>query len=392
MKGYNQLRGKIGERRHDRTAATAVPLSTPPYSGGGSPASSRGRADKPAPASRRTFEVNKKLLIVAIALSAVASLLAMSYLQSSAGVLSQRSQLVPVVVATRDIPARTLLKADMFGVRDVPATYLVQGAIVPRDDFLGKVSTSPIYAGEQVLKQRVSLPNAKTGITSSIPAGQRALTIDVSAASGLAGLVKPGDFIDLISTIRDPYSPDRVITTPILQRIKVLAVGSRVSGESGVEQDASEGNSAGQTVTLAVPDEKVNLITMLEARGNLKIVLRSAEDTGIVPSTFSDVELEQMLLGQKRLPATPPPELPPTPQPKPSVAARPYIPPSRPAAPRVARAPSAPRPQVIERKVVVQKVVQVPIPVAQAVQAPPRPAPTRSIEIISGTRVTEHKL
>src|SRR5437667_12746749 len=70
-----------------------------------------------------------------------------------------------VVVAARDIPAGTLIEADMVAVGRAADTSLATSAYHDTAEVVGKVAVYEIALGDQVASSRaVSMPHTSTGI------------------------------------------------------------------------------------------------------------------------------------------------------------------------------------------------------------------------------------
>jgi Flp pilus assembly protein CpaB len=290
-------------------------------------------------------EVNKRMLILALGCAAVASILIVNYVQSSAGVLAQQSKLVKVATVAKDIPARSVITQEMIAYSEIPALYVPKGMATPKDTVVGKVALTAMYAGEQIHQKRLSDPNAETGMAVKIPNGHRAMVIQ----NRLAGLVKPGDFVDVFAIVNDKAG--KPLTLPVLQRSLVLAVGSKVSA-TDTGTGAASGFDSASTASIAVPDQKVDLLTLLEEKGNFRLVLRAPNDTSMVPAKYQDKQLIDMILGAdvpaaKPKPAAPKPVAPVVQRQTVQRPVRTYTPPvQRPAAAKPAPPkPAAPQPQ-----------------------------------------------
>jgi pilus assembly protein CpaB len=106
----------------------------------------------------------------------------------------------------------------------------------------------------------------------------RAVTVAVSATSGVAGFVFPGDRVDLVLTQQvaggDDDAPLRVSET-IIRNIRVLAVDQRITSQD------DEGNQVAQntsTVTFEATPKIAEKIAVAQTIGQLSLSLRSLAD------------------------------------------------------------------------------------------------------------------
>jgi len=156
------------------------------------------------------------------------------------------SQNVAVVVAARPIHAGTLLRPEDLVAKEIPraetdrnttldtpeARRVLSGAMVRRGFGPGELvrSTDVMHPGDHGFLAAVLLP------------GMRALTVGVDAITGTAGLIWPGDRVDLILTLvlPDNAAPPgrRVAGETVLTDVRVIAIDQQLV------QGASPGSSA----------------------------------------------------------------------------------------------------------------------------------------------------
>lgn len=185
-----------------------------------------------------------------------------------------------VIVAAVDVPAKTLLEGEMLKVQKVPVEYIHPLAVRNRDELVGRITVAPLVGGEQILAKKIAKEGEpRYGLSYLVPVGKRAVTVLVDEVSGIAGLIKPGDSVDVAAVVNLPDSmqqrevPHALV---VLQDVEVLAVG-RVMAEGG-NQNALEYD----TVTLAVTVEQSRPLILANQKGNIRLMLRSPVDDGIV--------------------------------------------------------------------------------------------------------------
>ncbi len=158
----------------------------------------------------------------------------------------------------------------------LPDAYLVRSAHAI-DDLVGAVVRQPVHAGEPILEGSVVKPGDRGFLAAVLAPGMRAVSVPVDEASSNAGLIFPGDRVDLILTQvlrpdrEDSAGAPRRVSETVLDNVRVLAMGRRLSNPKGDEP----ANGPVRTTTLEVSPagaEKVALITEL---GKLSLSLRS---------------------------------------------------------------------------------------------------------------------
>jgi pilus assembly protein CpaB len=180
-----------------------------------------------------------------------------------------------VVVAARDLPAKTLLTKEMVEIKKVPRDYIHPQALTKEDEAAGTINTTALVMGEQVLKSKVATKdNVKNGLSYLVPVGKRAVTVAVDDVSGVAGLIRPGDRIDVAAAVNIPEGQrEQPFALVVLQNIQVLAVGKNM--EAKETQDS-------KTVTLAVTVEESRPLILASSKGSIRLMLRSPADNGTV--------------------------------------------------------------------------------------------------------------
>src|SRR3990172_4456916 len=186
---------------------------------------------------------NRALLLVALVLGVVSAVLVGVFLSQAGGdgggTVSGVTK--PAVVASQDIPANTRITADMVTVKNLPEDAVLASVLTDAAEAVGKVTQVPLAAGEQVLPAKVrgtAVALAQFGDTPPlaflVPEGKRAFAIRLSDVASVGGLLRPGDFVDIILSGGAPGVADRAtFLTPgsgcyVVQDVEVLAVGTQV--------------------------------------------------------------------------------------------------------------------------------------------------------------------
>jgi pilus assembly protein CpaB len=199
-----------------------------------------------------------------------------------------------VLAATRDIPKGAVIEEGMLETKSMPKEYIEPQAVSYPERIVGMVTAVPMTKGEQITLTK--LVSAKQATSSSLamatPVGKRAVSISVDNISSLMGMIKAGDYVDVIGFIPVPaQTPEGKQTTqmavmPLFQNILVLAVGKDLGGRSQeVGRYAKEEGtaSAPPLITLAFTPQEANLITFVSEQGKVRLVLRSPADSRIEP-------------------------------------------------------------------------------------------------------------
>lgn len=157
---------------------------------------------------------------------------------------------VPLIPLSR---GQTVSRTDITTV-EWPSAFLPKG-VVFNDPFkvVGRVTKQDLFPGEPIFLQKLSGSNTNGGLPAIIPNGMRAVTISVTEVKGVAGFVKPGDRVDVLSTFEIPRSGGQSVkkTKTVLQDVLVLASAQTMVDEGEYSIETPEGVSRGDAVTHA---------------------------------------------------------------------------------------------------------------------------------------------
>jgi len=149
------------------------------------------------------MEAKKRSPLIAIVLSVVIGLMVFALLN---GVIRPTE----VVVAKVAIAPGTILTEQLVELRTIPMGAKPVDALTKVEDAAGKMLAVGRAPGDLVV-QAVLGEIAGAGIPAELPAGHVALAIHVDQASGVAGLLRPGQSVTVIGML----SPDLLKNNPI---------------------------------------------------------------------------------------------------------------------------------------------------------------------------------
>jgi len=220
----------------------------------------------------------RQSLILAAVAGALAAVLAYFWFSSKEREMESMSVPVPVLVAKKHIPSGTWVDEGLVEVTMVPRKFVQPGALRSPEEALGQLSLAPFAPGEQMLANKLSMRGVALSLT--VPPGKRAVTVAVDPAGSVAGLVKPGDLVDVLVTVDREKEPR---TFALIQAAPVLAVGKSFSLQPVPEESSPLVFSQTDTVTLAVSPFEAQRLTHLENIGRIKLTLRSPGDKDVHP-------------------------------------------------------------------------------------------------------------
>ncbi|MGL6015531.1 MAG: Flp pilus assembly protein CpaB [Selenomonadaceae bacterium] len=176
-----------------------------------------------------------------------------------------------VVVATVDIPERSEIREEMLKLVPVARELVAPGAAVTVEEVTGSISRIKIMQGDVLTDKKLYKDPKMAGFVGMIPSDSRAISIPITDATGISGLAKPGDYVDVMLISNKEYK-NSVSGEMLLQNVLLLGINK--------SSEPSEGNGGSgekdklKTATLAVrPEEAVRLATA-QAGGVLYLAMR----------------------------------------------------------------------------------------------------------------------
>lgn len=157
---------------------------------------------------------------------------------------------------------------------DVPETYLQQGNH-QLEEFVGAVARVSLIAGEPVTRRRLVKPGERGFLAAVLTPGMRAVAVPINETSGVAGLVFPGDRVDILLTHSvQPFGASRVhkATETVLTDIRVLAIDQMIN-------DTARQPRIGRTATFELTPHQVEMVQVLRQIGDMSLSLRSLAQT-----------------------------------------------------------------------------------------------------------------
>ncbi|MBN2526272.1 MAG: Flp pilus assembly protein CpaB [Deltaproteobacteria bacterium] len=206
---------------------------------------------------------------------------------------------VPVVVASVDLPIATSLQAKHLKVVRWPKDNVPEGVRTAVQSLTGSTTLQAIVKGEPILSSRVAGPENE-GMAALLTVGKRAMAVQVDSVVGVAGFVRPGDFVDVITTMTpDDETREQMenaaakVSKIILQNIRVLAVGEHLETENRKPTKV-------KVVTLEVDAAQSEKLALGSQHGKIQLTMRSRidqeqqETVGVTPLALLAPDAEEL--------------------------------------------------------------------------------------------------
>lgn len=217
----------------------------------------------------------KKVKLLALISAVITGLLLFAFLNAVSK--PAETEKTNVIVAAADIPANTPITPEMIATAELPAESIVSGALSDSSAVVGKVAQETIYSGEQILgKKLIQAGDTGNGtLAYALEPGSRAMSISVDETSGIAYMIVPGNYVDIMAYfLQDNGTTKTSYTTMILENIKVLAVDNVMSDQG----KTNSSSVAYTTLTLQVTPKQAMELSMAQSEGQLTAILRSPLD------------------------------------------------------------------------------------------------------------------
>lgn len=142
--------------------------------------------------------------------------------------------------------------------------------------------TAPFSQGSPIRMSQI-LKGVSAGVMASmLPAGKRALAVDIAVNNTAGGFILPNDRVDVMRVFRDndasrDVGAESFSTELVLPNMRVLAIGQTV------ERKNNEAVVTGSTATLEVDPRQAEALAIAQRTGSLILVLRSIHDANSKP-------------------------------------------------------------------------------------------------------------
>ncbi len=227
---------------------------------------------------------------------------------------------VKVLVAVHSITAGVpIAEADVawraWPAASLDASYVRDGETI--GNAAGRIARVSYAPGQPLSRDTLVRQGEAGALALVIAPGMRAVSLTVNAASGVSGLIMPGDHVDVVLTHSVPRRPDATFehhaAVTLIRDRRVLAIEQKL----GVKNDAitAVGVAANpiepRTASLEVAPREAEMLDLGAEMGKLSLVLRPFQrDRGTAPAASPptrDVDLDTLFAGGAPARPTAPP-------------------------------------------------------------------------------------
>lgn len=226
--------------------------------------------------------LSKLLVLLAVAVGAVGFMVYNGMIGPAESAVEPPK--VMVRVAAQDLQVGTFLDDSRAPLTPMAPDAVAEDYVTDAGGaMVGAVIIAPVAAGRPVRRGALLAPGQDGFLAAVLRPGFRAVSLAVDAVSGNAGLILPGDRVDLLLTQQlDPEAAGatdpgrRWASETILRNVRVIAVDQKLGGDLAAR--AAEGAPAvgiARTITLEVPPDGAETIAVARNLGAISLTLRS---------------------------------------------------------------------------------------------------------------------
>jgi len=221
-------------------------------------------------------------LLLAIGFATLATYMAVGYLKQQAAVHPPKEKTTTVVVAKSAIdPASRVdpvqLKTEVWHQEKAPPGSFSSVAQVEE-----RVAATLILPGDLILENKLAPKGTVPGISALLSPNHRAMTVKVDEASGVAGFLTPGSWVDVVVVVDKGEYNKSPIARLLFQNLKVLGTGQKLETRPGDKPLIVP------TVTLEVSPEQGERLALSAQEGRISLVLRGQGDQKLVDTLGTD--------------------------------------------------------------------------------------------------------
>ncbi|RMD00362.1 Flp pilus assembly protein CpaB [Clostridium autoethanogenum] len=226
----------------------------------------------------------QKLILISFILALIAAVAAFAYLQSLKS-SSEAAKKTTILVAAETISPGTLINKKMIKKIQVPYNPIFDNYIKDSSKIAGKYTTETISKNEGFHIDKL-LEKGGDELNLKMDNDYRAISISVTGDSGVSGLLKPKDYVDIIVYTSEKRDGTKVVRPDeakiVLQNIQVLAVDKQISREnkeSNINKSSDNGKAPTNfLVTLSVKVPDLEKVVLAQSIGSIKLALRPLKD------------------------------------------------------------------------------------------------------------------
>lgn len=211
---------------------------------------------------------SKLILVIALIMAIITTVLFRQYVIGIDKKYKEAQKIITIVVPKTDIKKNQLVTKDMLELKEFSSGSVHPQALKKIEDVAGKYAATDLKMGEVLFASRFYDQLKETQVlTRKIQDGYRAVSIAISDVKAVTKMIQPEDRVDVVSTANGQ-------TSIILENVRVLAVGQRLTETQPASNDKNATNTDYGTITLELAPADIVKIINADEIGNIKFILR----------------------------------------------------------------------------------------------------------------------
>lgn len=184
---------------------------------------------------------------------------------------------IKIVVAAKPLQYGVALAPGVIKEIEWPADAIPAGAFSATTDLItsegARLVLTPMALNEPILKSKITNPGEAASLSAMLEDGYKAVTVRVDDVLGVAGLITPGDRVDVLWTRVQGQGAraDETYTEVLLRGVRVLALDQTVDDGSNAER-ATAGFA--KAVTIEVSTLQSQKVALATSTGKLFLALQ----------------------------------------------------------------------------------------------------------------------
>jgi len=152
----------------------------------------------------------------------------------------------------------------------------------------GSITRAPFGSGEPIREAKLIRANGSGYMAAIVQPGMRAIAIDISPESGVAGFILPNDRVDVLLTRSEKMANNQDVFSSeiILSDVRVLAI------DQTVEEKGGQKVVVGKIATLELAPRRAETLALARRLGTISLALRGLTENAV--NKNKDVEGERL--------------------------------------------------------------------------------------------------
>jgi len=230
-------------------------------------------------------------LLIGVLLAGITGVALYQFATSTRQPTTANGARVDIVVANVTLPPRTVLTADQLGMKEYPSDLVPPGSFTVISDVVGRTSAVQIARSQPIVRDLLSAVGAPEGMSEEIPDGMVMVTFPTNDALTTAGLVSPGDRVDLLVTVAHGTGENAKLTQTTIQSLEVVEVLAPTKDQP-----------QRQRALVFVVDHQVALVLkyLRDAQTTVDLAVRSHTETQSAKTSLVDLQYLLETFGMQR--------------------------------------------------------------------------------------------